>query len=280
MARQGKDLRLSSESLTQSGKTVVHDRRQAPPESRLSSATVSSTRSRWYVDPTPARPRSRPRPRPRQDKPRRGRAARAARRRAAAARSSQGHHRPGANDRRDADLPVRPRPLPDDRRAGAGQDADRIHLGPGPAPEVQPHPVHTRPDAQRYHRHRDHRGGHRDRQARVPLRARAGLRQHRARRRDQPDSAQDPGGALAGHAGVPGHRRLEHLRPRPSVLRHGHPEPDRAGRHLSASRGPARPVHALDQHRLSQPRGRAADRQCHDPGLSWKRSGRSCPGAT
>ena len=32
------------------------------------------------------------------------------------------------------DLPVRPRPLPDDRRAGAGQDADRGHAGSGSAP--------------------------------------------------------------------------------------------------------------------------------------------------
>ena len=38
----------------------------------------------------------------------------------------------------------------------------------------------------------------------VPVRARAGVRQHRAGRRDQPHAAQDPGRAAAGDAGAPG----------------------------------------------------------------------------
>ena len=45
------------------------------------------------------------------------------------------------------------------------------------------------------------------RQAHLPLRPRADLRQHRAGRRDQPHAAQDAGGPAGGHAGVPGDRR-------------------------------------------------------------------------
>ena len=39
-----------------------------------------------------------------------------------------------------------------------------------------------------------------------------------------------------------GHRRRQALRARTAVLRDGHAEPDRAGRHLSAARSPARPL--------------------------------------
>ena len=60
--------------------------------------------------------------------------------------------------------PVQPRPLPAGRRAGAGQDADDQHAVADAEPDVQPHPVHARPDAGRHHRHRDHRGEPRDRQ--------------------------------------------------------------------------------------------------------------------
>ena len=62
-------------------------------------------------------------------------------------------------------------------------------------------------------------------------------------RRDQPHPAQDAGGPAAGHAGAAGHRRRRDLLARPALLRAGHPEPHRAGRHLSAARGPARPLH-------------------------------------
>ena len=48
------------------------------------------------------------------------------------------------------------------------------------------------------------------------------------------------------------------LQARAAVLRHGHAEPDRAGRHLSAARGPAGPLHALDQHRLSDAEPKSA----------------------
>ena len=42
---------------------------------------------------------------------------------------------------------------------------------------------------------------------------------------------------------------------RGAVLRHGHAEPDRAGRHLSAARGAARPVPLQARRRLLDPRG-------------------------
>ena len=57
-------------------------------------------------------------------------------------------------------------------------------------PEVLAHPVHARPDAGRHHRHQHRRRGRRGRRKlRVP--ARPDLRQHGARRRDQPRHAQD-----------------------------------------------------------------------------------------
>ena len=43
---------------------------------------------------------------------------------------------------------------------------------------------------------------------------------------------------------------VEHLRAGAAFLRDGHAEPDRAGRNLSLARGPARPFHVVDQHRL------------------------------
>ena len=197
----------------------------------------------------------------------------AAGRRAAPARDPQGDHRPGADDRGDADLPVRPRPLPDDRRARAGQDADRLHPGPGPAPEVQPHPVHARPDAQRHHRHRDHRGGRGHRQAVLPVRAGADLRQHRAGRRDQPHPAQDPGRAAC--------RPCRSTRSPPART----PSSSKPPFFVMATQNPIEqegtyplPEAQLDRFMLSinigypDPRRGAADRQRHDPGRRRRRS--------
>ena len=53
---------------------------------------------------------------------------------------------------------------------------------------------------------------------------------------------------------------------RRAVHGHRHPEPDRAGRHLPAARGPARPVPHEDQPRLPRPRGdRRGPRRRQDP---------------
>ena len=84
---------------------------------------------------------------------------------------------------------------------------------------------------------------------------RADLPRHRARRRDQPGLAEDPVGAAGGDGGGPRHRGRRHPR-RPAPV-HGdrHPEPHRAGGHLPAARGPARPVPDEDVGRLPRRRG-------------------------
>ena len=87
--------------------------------------------------------------------------------------------------------------------------------------------------------------------------ARADLRLARARRRDQPGPGQDPVGAARGDAGAPDHRRRRRPTPCPiAVPRHRHPEPDRVGGHVSAARGPARPVHPADRRSGYPNRGR------------------------
>ena len=59
----------------------------------------------------------------------------------------------------------------------------------------------------------------------------------------------------------------------------GHAEPDRAGRHLSAARGPARPLHVQDADRLSHLRG-GADHRRDDDGAANCRRWRRCWTAT
>ena len=61
---------------------------------------------------------------------------------------------------------LRPRALPADRRAGPGQDADDPHAGRCAEPDLQPHPVHARPDALGHHRDRGDPGGQGDRRPR------------------------------------------------------------------------------------------------------------------
>ena len=98
----------------------------------------------------------------------------------------------------------------------------------------------------------------------LPFHQGAHLHQHPAGGRDQPHAAQDPGGPAPGHAGVQGDGRRGHAPPGPSLLRPGHPEPDRAGRDLSPAGGPARPVHVQHRHRLSSLDGGDGDRGHHD----------------
>ena len=100
-------------------------------------------------------------------------------------------------------------------------------------PEVQPHPVHARPDAVGHHRHRPHSGGSGDRPPPDGVRARPDLRQHRAGRRNQPHAAQDAVGAARSDAGAPRHDPGADLQARRAVLRLRDPEPDRARGHLS-----------------------------------------------
>ena len=82
-------------------------------------------------------------------------------------------------------------------------------------------------------------------------------------RRDQPRQPAHPVGAAAGDAGAPRHGRRRPPRRAAPVPRARDPEPDRAGRHLSAAGSAARPLPDADRRRLSRPRGRAADRVRH-----------------
>ena len=109
---------------------------------------------------------------------------------------------------------------------------------------LQPHPVHARLDAVRHHRHRGHRG-----EPHAPAAA---------------SSSSSPGPLFANVILADEINRtppktqaalLEAMQERQvtvgrvrhrlddSVLRAGHAEPDRAGRHLSAARSAARPLH-------------------------------------
>ena len=97
-------------------------------------------------------------------------------------------------------------------------------------------------------------------QREVRRRARPGLRQLPARRRDQPGAGQGAVGAAGGHgraAGVDRRRDPPGARPVPG---HGHPEPDRAGGRLPAARGAARPLPDEDPGRLPDRRRGARDR--------------------
>ena len=84
----------------------------------------------------------------------------------------------------------------------------------------------------------------------VQVPARPALRQHRAGGRDQPHAAQDAGRDARGDAGTARHRRRQHLRAAQAVLRPRDAKSARAGGHLSAARGAARPLHVPHQRRL------------------------------
>ena len=131
-------------------------------------------------------------------------------------------------------------------RAGRRQDDARPCAGAVARLLLRPHPADARRAAERRHRRQRLRPAH-DR-VRVP--PGAGVRQRRARRRAQPRVPAHAVGAARVDAGAPG----DGGRRRPSaggaVLRDRDPEPDRAGRHLPAARGAARPLRAAARARL------------------------------
>ena len=87
-----------------------------------------------------------------------------------------------------------------------------------------------------------------------------GVHQPAARRRDQPDAAEDPVGAAGGDGGGAGLRRRR-TRPLPTpVPGGGDPEPGRVRGHLPAARGPARPVPAQGDPAAARARRRARHR--------------------
>ena len=103
---------------------------------------------------------------------------------------------------------------------------------------VRAHPVHPRPHAVRPRRHADLPAVDRA----LRRRARPGLRQLRARRRDQPRAGQGAVGAPRGDGRAPGVDRRRHApRARP-VPRARDAEPDRVGGRVPAPRGAARPL--------------------------------------
>jgi hypothetical protein len=74
--------------------------------------------------------------------------------------------------------------------------------------------------------------------------ARADLREHHPRRRDQSCAGQGAGRAARGDAGEAGHDRRHDLPARRALPRARHAEPDRAGGHVPAARSAGRPLHA------------------------------------
>ncbi len=90
---------------------------------------------------------------------------------------------------------------------------------------------------------------------RVRVPPRAGLRQPRAGRRDQPRAAEDPGRAPRVHAGEPGDDRRRQLRARTALHGDRHAEPDRVRGHVPAAGGATRPVHDARLDRLSRAGG-------------------------
>ena len=121
---------------------------------------------------------------------------------------------------------------------GTGKTTLARAVAPGAGRSVAARAVHPGPAAQRRHRHLGLRPARRP----DPVPAGTGVRQRRARRRDQPGRGQDPVGAAGGDGGADGHRRRrDPSRARP-VPGDRHAEPDRPRRHLPAARGAAGPV--------------------------------------
>ena len=145
------------------------------------------------------------------------------------------------------------------RCAGAGQDAAHPLVGRCVHADLQPHPVHARPHALRHPRHRGDRGGREHGQAADPLHPWAGVRQHHLGRRDQPHAAR-------GDEGVSGDGGRHALRVGAAVIRVGHREPDRAGRHAPTARSAVGPVLVQCGDPVSVGRGRAADPGADDHG--------------
>ena len=97
------------------------------------------------------------------------------------------------------------------------------------------------------------------------FRAGPDLRERRARRRDQPGDAEDAVGAARGDGRAAGHGRRRHARAAGTVPRSRDREPDRAGGHVPAAGGAARPL--LPAHGARLPgrgrRGRDRRRAAH-----------------
>ena len=158
------------------------------------------------------------------------------------------------------------------------------HAGQVPVAGLQPHPVHARLDAVRHHRHRSHRGEpHRPATAsssscQGPLFANVILADEINRTPPKTQAALLE--AMQERQVTVGRRAAPARRP---VLRAGHAEPDRAGRHLSAARSPAGPLHVQGVREVSElqrgVRDRPADDGAADRGDHAGADRRADPGA-
>ena len=118
-------------------------------------------------------------------------------------------------------------------------------------------PVHPRPGAGRPRRDE----GLPPAVRRVRGVAGAGVHQSAAGGRDQPRPGQGAERAAGGDAGAAGDHRAGDVPRAGAVPGDGDPEPDRVRRHLSAARGPGRPIHDEGRRRLSDLAGGARDRR-------------------
>ena len=154
----------------------------------------------------------------------------------------------GRGRRRRADGAVRRRARAARRRAGAGKTLLIRTLSQAMSMSFSPHPVHARPDARRHHRHGSCRAAD----------ATGSGFQFRPRGRCSPRSS-SPTRSTAPRPRrsrrcsrrcrkVRDRRRPTYEMPKPS--RDGDAEPDRAGGHLPAARGAARPLPAQARRRL------------------------------
>src|SRR5213594_491542 len=162
----------------------------------------------------------------------------------------RGRRRGGAGVGRSALLHHAPvlRPQPHRGRAGRGEDAARADARGRRRRALRARAVHARPDAERHHRDLDPRPA----RGRCALPARAAVHRSPARGRDQPRLRQDPGRAARGDAGAGRDGRRDAASPRPALRGVRDPEPGRAGGHLSAPRGGARPLPLQDRDRVPE----------------------------
>ena len=163
-----------------------------------------------------------------------------------AVRDQARDRRPGGDARARARGAAGRRPRAARGRPRPGQDADRQDRRRRARRLVQAPAVHARPRAGRPRRHAHLPAGHR----RLRHRARPGVLQLPARRRDQPRARQGAVGAARGDAGAPGHDRPRHAPRAGAVPRAGDAEPDRVRGHLPAARGAGRPLHVQARRRL------------------------------
>ena len=187
-------------------------------------------------------------------------------RRSSARRTSSGWRSPACCPR----VTCCSRTIPGTGKTLAGQ-GDREH-GAGHA---QPDPVHARPAAQRRHRRHHLRPAHAGSSSSTagPIFATIVLADEINRASPKTQSAllevMEEGQVTVDGVSPPG---------RPAVHGHRHPEPHRAGRHLPAARGAARPVPDEDQPRLPRPRlDRGAARRRRRPATAPPPSSPSSP---